>query len=163
MVKKRTRHPLGDTAIEAGMSKEQRTQRIIRRLRKYGSYNRQQPESRVNSYSGVHTQENNWSGKISKYDPDAWRRKCWTTEEIKLKWLAYCDLKRHFRGSAQKLADATGYSINTVYTWSRQGHISAPAADKIGKDPMIPFTREQIRPDISEEGWRRFDEYHTNS
>lgn len=158
MVKKTTNYDLHDTVSERDMTLEQRTRRVMKRVLAIQGFQRGLESPRVRSYKGYHSAEIN--EPATKVDKDGWCRRAFTTEEIKLMWLAYCDLKRYFGGNFKEMAKATGYAVHTCYLWSRKGRVSAPAAHKIGLDPTIPFTREQIRPDITAEGWRRFEADH---
>lgn len=62
--------------------------------------------------------------------------------------LALTDLLAYYGGNKTQMAVATGVTRNAVSFWFTRGKIGRGTAMVVHKDPTIPFTREQLRPDI---------------
>lgn len=58
------------------------------------------------------------------------------------------ELLAYFGGNKSQLAAATGVTRNTVSFWFTRGKIGRSTAMAVHDNPSIPFTREQLRPDI---------------
>ena len=58
------------------------------------------------------------------------------------------DLLAYFGGNKSQLAAAVGVTRNTVSFWFTRGQIGRSSAMTVHKSKSIPFTREQLRPDI---------------
>lgn len=74
------------------------------------------------------------------------------TKDSKLK--AACQLAlelvhSHF-GTKAEMARRAGMSRNAVSYWFTRGQIGRAAAKKFGSMKTIPFTKEQLRPDIKD-------------
>lgn len=61
---------------------------------------------------------------------------------------ALSDLLAFFNGNKTQMADTIGVSRNAVARWFRNGRIGRKGAMAIGKNKKIPFTKEDLRPDI---------------
>lgn len=52
-------------------------------------------------------------------------------------------------GSKARLADALNVSRQTVYYWEKRGRISATCAKEVEKITKGLFTKEELRPDVT--------------
>lgn len=57
-------------------------------------------------------------------------------------------LLQFFNGNKSQLAAACGVSRNCVSFWFAKGYIGKYSAMIIDMDPMIPMSKEELRPDI---------------
>lgn len=51
-------------------------------------------------------------------------------------------------GNKSQLASLCGVTRNTVTFWFSKGYIGRDSAMVLGANPNVPFTKEQLRPDI---------------
>lgn len=109
-----------------------------------------------------------YHGPNRKYSPikprtGTFRHRSFTESEIEATWIALCKLIDFVSGSRKLLVQLSGLSYYLVSQYIKRGRISADGAHIIGMNSEFPFTREELRPDIDQEGWRKFDEYWKNS
>lgn len=94
----------------------------------------------------------------------SYKRRVFTEGEIEGMWLGLCALLDYYGGNQSLAARDTGFNYHTVRGWVRKGRMSAYAAWMIGINDNIPFCKEQLRPDINEEGWEalkaQLKDYH---
>lgn len=69
------------------------------------------------------------------------------------KYAAQCEkalneLLDYFGGNKSQMAAACGVTRNCVSFWFSKKHIGRETALAIDMNPHIPFTKEQLRPDI---------------
>lgn len=62
--------------------------------------------------------------------------------------VALNQLLDYYGGNKTQMALAAGVTRNAVGFWFTRGRIGRSSAIKIHNDGLIPFTREQLRPDI---------------
>jgi hypothetical protein len=91
-------------------------------------------------------------------DCDNPHRKRFTVHEIECMWLSLCALMAFFGGNRSLACRATGFPPATYARWIAVGRISTLGADVLGANPEIPFSRQELRPDLSPEAWKRFDQ-----
>ena len=72
-------------------------------------------------------------------------------------WLALVRLLEYFDGIRAKCARECGVSRQTVHRWIKLGRVSAIGALRIHYNPGLPFTKEQLRPDIQKHEWSWFN------
>jgi DNA-binding transcriptional regulator YdaS (Cro superfamily) len=75
-------------------------------------------------------------------------------------WLALCSVYEYCGSSQKFMSELTGVSQANIVKYIKKGRLSAEGAHIIGAHPEIPFCREELRPDISEEGWKEFDKHY---
>jgi DNA-binding transcriptional regulator YdaS (Cro superfamily) len=54
----------------------------------------------------------------------------------------------YFAGNKSQMATVLGVSRNAVTNWFMKGAIGKSSALAVDEDPMIPFTKEDLRPDV---------------
>jgi transposase-like protein len=69
---------------------------------------------------------------------------------------ALIELLIHFGGSKAEMARQAGVARNTVSYWFTRGQVGRESARKYGRMRTIPFTKEQLRPDI--QNWQSMAE-----
>lgn len=80
-------------------------------------------------------------------------RKKWTKQEIELMWLGVCRVLEYFGGTRADVARMTGFAYGTVGNWIKRGRLSVQAAYSIGLDANFALTKEELRPDLTEDEW----------
>lgn len=58
------------------------------------------------------------------------------------------NLLQYFNGNKAQMASTLGVSRNIVSTWFAKGRIGRKGAVAAGAIKAIPFTKEQLRPDV---------------
>jgi len=61
---------------------------------------------------------------------------------------ALTKLLEYFNDNQAELARYTGASYSTVVAWKKRGYIGKSWAAKLDEDQRVPFTKEQLRPDV---------------
>jgi len=89
-------------------------------------------------------------------DMDTPKRRFFTAKEIELMWIGVCKLVDYFGGNRLEIARQTGFSSGTIYKWVEKGRISVIGAYEIGMNPDFALSKEELRPDMSKEAWRRY-------
>lgn len=58
------------------------------------------------------------------------------------------DLLQYYNGNKSQMALGLGVTRVAVHNWLRRGYIGKKIALEIDKRPDIPFSKENLRPDI---------------
>lgn len=95
--------------------------------------------------------------------PGSYRRKQFTESEIEALWFALCKVVDYVGGSYKLFTELTGLSKYRMHKYVKAGRLTADAAHIIGLTDDMPFSREELRPDIDIEGWKDFDLYVKNN
>ena len=90
----------------------------------------------------------------------AYTRRNFTKQEIETNWLALCRVFDYCGGSKKLLMERTGISVSNINRYIKVGRLTPDAATVIGKCKDLPFSRNELRPDISDGGWKDFDAYY---
>lgn len=155
-MKKPRKRPLS-TEINADMPLAEKLARIRRRVATKGYFNHRHPKARVHATKRLHFQHKNQLHRKDKLNLNSYARRTFTSQEIEQMWLSLCRLVEFFGGNLALAAKECGIGRTTLNHWIKVGRVSPLGADMIGNNPEIPFAREDVRPDISAQAWRRFD------
>lgn len=94
-----------------------------------------------------------------KAPESSFRRMKFTQSEMEAMWIAVCKVFDYVGGSKKLLSELSGLSYHLINRYVKAGRFTADAAHIIGNNPDFPFSREELRPDISQAGWDKFDVY----
>jgi hypothetical protein len=105
-----------------------------------------------------------FTGKRFLREPKGnYRRTHFTQNEIEAMWLAVCRVIDYVGGSRKLLSELTGISNHLLSRYIKKGRFTAEAAHVIGLMDDMPFSREELRPDIDQQGWADFDAFWISS
>jgi DNA-binding transcriptional regulator YdaS (Cro superfamily) len=132
---------------------------VIRNQARSGSAPNQHPKARkppkTSEYKGW--KQNAKHAKKHMPNLDSWRRKKFTRQELEWMYLALHELLTYYGGKKKLAAKDMGISPSTLNHWIKVGRVTVFGADIVGSNPQVPFSREQLRPDITKKGWQNFD------
>lgn len=72
-------------------------------------------------------------------------------------YLAMVKLMAYYGGDKRLAAEDTTFNIESLNRWIKLGRMTPLGADVIGGKWNIPFSRSDLRPDLSRTAWTRFD------
>ena len=93
----------------------------------------------------------------STFDADNPNRRSFTVHELEAMYLALVKLMAYYGGDKALAARETGFDSSTFGRWVKVGRMTPLGASVIGGNVNVPFDRYQLRPDLSEVAWKRFD------
>ena len=146
-------------ALGKNQSLAQRMARIRSQVKTSGKYvHKMHPDapnvSRVKGYIGPLSRKRLIH---STFDSDNPHRRSFTVHEIEAMYLALVKLMAYYGGDRALASRETGFASATLGRWVKVGRITPLGALVIGENSDIPFTKYDLRPDLSEVAWKRFD------
>lgn len=146
------------TAISPDMSLAEKLARFRRRVMAQGYFNHKHPSIQVkHDKKPLRHKSKARHRHATEIQMDSYARRTFTTYEIEAMWLALCRLMDYFGGNKTLLVRTCDVTLNAVNHWIKTGRIAPLGADIIGNTVEVPFTREELRPDLSEKAWAKFD------
>lgn len=145
------------TQLNSDMPLAEKMARIRRRVAAKGYFNHRHPKVQIHTTNRLHFQHRGKLHRKDKLNLNSYARRTFTSQEIEQMWLALCRLVEFFGGNKALLSRECQISQNTLAHWIRVGRISPLGADIIHNLLEIPFTRKDLRPDITPKAWQRFD------
>lgn len=148
------------TAITSNMPLAEKLARIRRRVHTDGYYSKQHPDAPMRSGAVKGwisaSSKKRWK-RLSNVDLASPERRTFTAQELEAMWLAVCRLMDFCGGSKALLARISGFSGTAINSMINTGRLSPLAADWLGRMKEVPFSRQELRPDMSAEAWANFD------
>lgn len=150
------------TGIRDDMCLAEKLERIRRRVKAKGYWNHQHPKVKVKTraYKGWISPHRRERHQLIRHtiNSDNPKRRTFTAEELEACWLALCAFLEFFGGNRAMAAKYTGLRSRQLHYYVDTGRVSLLAADIIGQCDEVPFSREMMRPDLSDVAWQEYDE-----
>jgi hypothetical protein len=146
-------------ALGKNQSLAQRMARIRKQVRTSGRYvDKMHPDapdvSRARGYIGPISRKRLIH---STFDADNPHRRSFTVHEIQAMYLALVKLMAYYGGDRALASRETGFASATLGQWVKRGRMTPLGAYVIGENINVPFDKYQLRPDLSQVAWKRFD------
>jgi len=145
------------TQLDPDMSLSEKMARIRRRVQAKGYFNHKHPSIQIHTSDRLHNVSRRKLRRGDLMRLDSYARRTFTSQEIEQMWLALCRLLDFFGGVKTLCCRECTINVGTLNHWINIGRISPLGADIIHHIPEVPFTREELRPDMTREAWAGFD------